>query len=712
MPTLNTTEPKPWAITAGRRLASAFFLLAACGAHQALADAADTHELAPGDIETVFVTATRLEKPQGEHAGNAFSIDQEQLQLTGHTHIQQALVQVPGVNLARGNGQEYLPALRSAVLTGAGACGSVLSAVDGIALRAQGFCNINELFDAPTESAQSIEVIRGPATAFYGSNAMHGLINVLTPGVGERPSSYLGVEAGADDFYRLKVGGSYLSGQHGFRADIVAAHDGGYSDDSGYDQQKATLRHEYHSDNLSVASSLLMSNLNQETAGYIVGTDAYKDPALNKTNPNPQAYRDSSYLRLSSRIELALDERQTIAITPYLRYSDMDFLQHFLPGTPLEENGQTSIGLQSAYYADISDSFEWALGLDGEFTQAWLKQTQDQPTQGSAFLEATIPVGKHYDYEVDALMLATFVHGRWALGERLALTAGLRLETMRYDYDNRMLDGRTDDQGQACGFGGCRYSRPSDRHDTFTNASPKLSALYRVNEQQRVYASLTQGFRAPQATELYRLQRDQNLAELDSENLISAELGWLYTTDRTDIEVALYQMKKRNVIFRDSDYFNQADGTTTHQGIELAVDHGLTSTLSLAVAASYAEHRYDDERQLNGISLDNKLIDSAPRFFANARVKWTPVSSLRAELEWVKQGRYYTDPENLHDYSGHQLFNLRGHWQTRPQLGFSAQISNLTNEVYAERADYSSFAGDRYFAGRERALTLAFNLNW
>ena len=47
-----------------------------------------------------------------------------------------------------------------------------------------------------------------------------------------------------------------------------------------------------------------------------------------------------------------------------------------------------------------------------------------------------------------------------------------------YDYDNMMLDGRTNDQGVACGFGGCRYSRPADRGDNFTNLSPKIGLSY------------------------------------------------------------------------------------------------------------------------------------------------------------------------------------------------------------------------------------------
>jgi iron complex outermembrane recepter protein len=71
-------------------------------------------------IETIAVTATREEAPLNQLAGNTAVIDQQTLKLIAPTHIQQVMARVPGANVARGNGQEYLPALRSPVLTGAG----------------------------------------------------------------------------------------------------------------------------------------------------------------------------------------------------------------------------------------------------------------------------------------------------------------------------------------------------------------------------------------------------------------------------------------------------------------------------------------------------------------------------------------------------------------------------------------------------------------
>jgi len=130
--------------------------------------------------EQVLVTATRINS-EGNSLPLAWSVvGEDALTLTGHTHINEIMQQVPGAWITRGNGQESLTSLRSPTLTGAGSCGAFYMASDGISLRAPGFCNVNQLFDANSEQAGRIEVIKGPATALYGSNAMHGVINILS----------------------------------------------------------------------------------------------------------------------------------------------------------------------------------------------------------------------------------------------------------------------------------------------------------------------------------------------------------------------------------------------------------------------------------------------------------------------------------------------------------------------------------------------------
>lgn len=656
-------------------------------------------------IDEIFVTASRAPQTVQSLAGNAFALDSDTLTNTAHQHIQQALIKVPGVSMHRNDGMEYLPAIRSPVLSGAGACGSYLMAEDGIPLRPAGFCNVNELFESHTEQAARIEVIRGPANVMYGSNALHGVINVLTPEVAEDVAS-LSVETGPNAYKRLKL----TVGNEQHLLAITGLSSDSFRDESGVDQQKLTYKNRFIVNDVVVTSALSAVNLNQETAGYISGTDVYKDKALAATNPNPEAYRDARAVRVWSRIEKQMDGASWI-VTPYMRYSKMDFLQHFLPGTPLEQNGQSSVGVQSLYKMAEAD-YTLSMGLDAEVTNGWLKQTQENPTVGSAFLVGTIPQGKHYDYEVKATQLAPFVQVDWAPTDAATVSAGVRYERMSYDYDNLMVDGRTREDGTTCGFGGCRYTRPADSRDDFSNWSPFVGGLINVSPQVQLFANLAEGFRAPQAVELYRLQRAQQIADLDSEKLRSLEVGTRGGFDALSYELTLYTMQKDNVIFRDSDFFNVSNGKTSHKGLELALRYQFNPQWDVSWAGSLARHQYENSDLSSDIEIAGNDVDTAPKQFGVVDLGWQPSASSRYALEWVYMGAYFTDPENEHRYDGHDLLNLRAHWAINEQLKLSARLLNALDTRYAERADYSSFGGDRYFPGAPRSLYVSLNIAW
>ncbi|UTW44321.1 TonB-dependent receptor [bacterium SCSIO 12696] len=675
---------------------------AVCCSTQGVQAAQETVEKAAEEVVSVArrIDDSRLESP---HSISTLT----NIPFVSQSHIQQALLRVPGVNLHRGNGQEYLPAIRSPVLTGAGACGSFSITEDGIPLRAAGFCNVNELFESHTEQAFRVEVQRGPGTAVHGSNALHGVVNVITQDFGGEPGGRFSVEAGANHFGRIQ----WRQSGEDWGAKLTLSHDSGYRDQAGYEQQKLSLHRRTELGDWQATAGLSLTNLSQETAGFITGEGAYLSEALSRTNPTPEAFRDASSARLWLRFEQELESGSTV-VTPYLRYTRMDFLQHFLPGDPLEENGQASIGVQSVRYWNRDSDLVLGVGADLEFTDAWLRQSQDAPTQGSAFLQETIPVGRHYDYQVNAQMAAVFGSVDWNLTAKVALQAGLRLESMRYDYDNFLPAGRTREDGSVCGFGGCRYSRPEDRSDTFTNLSPKLGASYQLAEGQLVFANWTHGFRAPQAAELYRLQRAQQVAELDSEEANSLELGVRGDFPRLRYELALYRLRKDNVIFRDSDFFNRDNSRTSHHGIEAEISAQLGAGFDVSANASVARHRYDSDQILSGININGNDVDTAPRRFGSLRLGWGDAENMRLEAEWVVAGSYFLDPENLRTYPGHRLLNIRASWQLSSDWTVRARLLNATDRRYAERADFTSFSGFRYFPGEPRSLFVGVERVW
>ena len=670
-----------------------------------LANAQDAQTTQEEDV--ISVTGTRSNRIATDVVGNQASVSGSEIEFLSPTHINEALQGIAGANISRNNGQESLISLRSPVFTGAGACGAFMAAQDGIALRGAGFCNVNELFDAFTEQAGRIEVVRGPGSVLYGSNAMHGIINVVSKEVGDAESS-VSLEGGSWGYMKGNATTAFKDGNHGFRITGTATRDGGYIDESGFNQQKGQLRHEFDNGEWEISSNVMFTNLDQETAGYLEEPDdytelgVYKDPVAARTNSNPEAYRKAKSFRYWSTLSTDVADNVRFQISPYARTMDMEFLMHFLPGQPLEENKQTSFGFQNGFYINEGGQFEVIAGIDAEIGKGELKQTQENPpTQG--FLVTRLPVGKNYDYEVDTKMVAGFIRGDFDVTDQLNLVGGIRAEHMAYDYDNRMVSGQVDENGNPCAHSdGCRYTRPEDRKDSFNNVSFEAGALFKLDDNNSLFARYSRGFRAPQSTELYRLQRSQLVADIDSVKLDSIEVGIRGRADSYSYEIAGFYMKKDNVIFQDN-RINVDNGKSKHIGVEGMFEYRLPQDVSVRFNGSYAEHKYDFDYNADDINWNGLDIDTAPRNFGSVQLNWAPADKVKAGLEWIYMGEYAMEPTNTIKYEGHNYFNLRVEAEAMENVNVFLRVMNITNVRYAERADVS-FGTPRYFVGKPRAF--------
>ena len=425
----------------------------------------------------------------------------------------------------------------------------------------------------------------------------------------------------------------------------------------------------------------VLTSLRQETAGFILGENAYRDPLLNRSNPNPEAFRDAD----SQRLYAVWSNRSgSLEVRPYFRHSDMTFLQHFLPGKPLEQNGHRSAGVLISK-RHSGTSIDWSYGADIEWADVYLRQAQDQPTQGSPFLQETRPAGRHYDYDVTAWTAAPWAQFEYETHGGLIVDVGVRGEVVRYNYRNNLLDGNSRDDGSACGFGGCLYTRPGDRSDRFSNLAPKIGLRRAISANTTLYARLARGFRAPQITELYRLQSGQNVADLEAETIDSFELGWRRFSDRFGAELTAYWQSKRGSVLRDADGFNVSNGRSRHYGLESSIDWQPTDWLQIRVNGTYARHQYDFNLvAARGETFsDGNDVDTAPRWLGSAEVRVAPRETFDVTLGWNSVGRYFLDAENSVDYPGHDIVNLRARWQFHRRYQATVRANNVFDTDYA-----------------------------
>ncbi len=606
----------------------------------------------------------------------------KELEKTAPIHPAEALNRVAGVNIHRGSGQEHLTAIRSPVLTGGAGAGSFLYLEDGVPLRAAGFANVNGLFEAGTEFAGKLEVFKGPGPALYGSNAVHGLINVQSSDVGD--NNRLRLMASSDGL--ISAVASLTQGD--VRASLSLAHDNGFRADSGFDQQKFQLKYEGGFGPWSVEWLSSFNNLNQETAGFLRGDDVYLDKDISKTNPNPEAFRDGKSYRAQARFEQNFGDK-TLALTPYARRAELRFLRHFVPGQALEENDHTSVGLQSAFY---DEGFN--IGADIEYTKGFLYEFQDNPSRFS-FVQ-----GLHYDYEVKGLVAAVYAQRQFEIAEKTVLDLGVRAEYTDYDYDNKANTGRSG-----------RFIRVADRSDDFLTITPKASLRYNFDGENMIYLRAARGSRAPQVTDLYSAQLNQVAGEADVETLDSLEAGFKGDIGIFRIELAAFTMWKDNFFFRNANGFNVVNGKTKHSGMELSFSGKLTDWLSISGDGTLAKHTYDFTELVGSPAnniVDGNRVDTAPDTLAHMRLTARPMAELTAEIEWRHVGSYFTNPGNTESYPGHDIFVLRGAYDVTDAVKVFGRIDNLFDARYADRADFA-FGSERYFPGRPRTLFLGLS---
>lgn len=179
--------------------------LAALAALPALAAGAEEGQ--PQALDPVVVTATRTETPESQVANAITVISAEEIEARQFNDVADILRTVPGLDVVRAGGMGQQA---SVFLRGANA-NHTLMLVDGVEMNDP--ANPNGSFDfglLQTDNIERIEVVRGAASAVYGSDAIGGVINVITKKGSGAPKFALGAQGGS--YGTWKVGGAVSGG--------------------------------------------------------------------------------------------------------------------------------------------------------------------------------------------------------------------------------------------------------------------------------------------------------------------------------------------------------------------------------------------------------------------------------------------------------------------------------------------------------------------
>ncbi len=138
-------------------------------------------------LQTATVTAGKFEKPLGEVTVSMDVIKPKLIESTNSTSVDEVLVKVPGVSIIDGQAS-----IRGGAGFSYGAGTRVLILVDDIPAL-QPDAGLPNWDDFPVENISQVEVLKGAASALYGSSAMNGIINIRTGYAKDKPETEVAV---------------------------------------------------------------------------------------------------------------------------------------------------------------------------------------------------------------------------------------------------------------------------------------------------------------------------------------------------------------------------------------------------------------------------------------------------------------------------------------------------------------------------------------
>lgn len=651
------------------------------------------------DLDAVVVSATGEAARLARTPVAMGAVRRDELASARPAHPSEIMNRMAGVWVNVTGGEGHTTAIRQPMTTDP----VYLYLEDGVPSRSTGFFNHNALYEINLPQAEGIEVIKGPGTALYGSDAIGGVVSASTRAPSRVPEVGATVEGGAWGFARILGSASNTVGAHGLRADANYTRTDGWRDGTSYDRQSGTLRWDRAFATGRLKTIVAFSRIDQQTAGSSAISAGDYD-TLPTRNLTPISFRKVHALRVSAAYEHQ-GAQSLVSLTPFARYNAMEMIPNwtltFDPQRSRTEN--TSVGLLARWRRDFGAmGARLIVGTDVDVSPGGRSERIIGVTRTNGVFTSYRDSTPVYDYDVTFRGVSPFVHVEASPVERLRLSAGARFDALGYRYDNHLSDTTAG-----------RWRRPADTSLSYTRFSPKVGATYAFGTGATAFAAFRAGFRAPSEGQIFRQGSAINTIGLRPVKAESYEVGLRgRLARRLTYDVAVYTMTKFDDILSHTLPSGATEtvnaGETRHRGVEVTLGLELTSELVATAGYTYGRHTYERWEPSATSSFSGNEMDIAPRHFGSARVRYTPAFLRGGDLtaEVSRMGSYYTDPANTHYYAGHTLLNLRGSWSLSGHTSVFARLMNATNARYAERATFTTARGEEFAPGLPRTFYL------
>ena len=227
------------------------------------------------ELDEVVVTASRVEEKIKEAPVTINVVSEEEIENVKPRNAADILQRIPGVNSSSLGAESALTSIRIPThFTNP----YTLVLVDGVPTSSYGSGGAGNFSEINSDNIARIEVVKGPGSALYGSNAIGGIINIITKDPTAEPQVKLWTELGSYDQWRSGLGGSASGDKLSFNFDLNYINSDNWREHSAVDKKAGNLKLQYlPTDQSLLTFKLDYVNFDNESSGTLREEDFKAD---------------------------------------------------------------------------------------------------------------------------------------------------------------------------------------------------------------------------------------------------------------------------------------------------------------------------------------------------------------------------------------------------------------------------------------------------
>jgi vitamin B12 transporter len=572
-------------------------------------------------LEEIVVTATRVEEPTGETTSDVRVIKEEDIKKAAVDFITDVLRKVPELNLLQNGGVGKV----ATVLLRGGNSSQTLVMVDGVKVNSPTLGTF-DFSGISVNDIERVEIVKGPQSTFYGSEAMAGVINIITKKGKGKPGIDTSFESGSFGTYKPSF--TFSGGDEKLDYRLTGSY--------------------FHTDGISVA----------------------------KTGTERDGYKNLSFsgkfgIRPSEKIELEFTGKY------YYDRNDLDAFGQDDPNYIQYGNHYLISGRGRVF---VTDNWEQVLLLSN-VRDSLKYRDPDTAWNNSEFITALNTADwQHNFYLFSNYILTAGIEYRKETGEDVGSSDRSIWNNAFYLNNKVKLFNET-----IVINAGLRY----DDHETFgSETTYRIGALYDISSIAiRIKSSYSTGFRAPTLNELYYEDPwgSKGNPDLKPEKIQSWEIGLDkdIIKERVSISVIYFNQYYKDLIQWEEIapwiYSPQNVAKAEIRGIETNAKIRLKDHINIQAGYTYLDTKDKRTGQELQLRPKNKVNLSAGFSIGKA--------SVVANYTFVSE-RFDSALEK--DLSSYSLVDLSGNYDVTKNFMLFGRIDNLFNENYEESGSYET----------------------